>query len=211
MVKVQMVVNKPIFENTFVVYEEESRQGFVVDLGGSCIDVMGVLERYRISAKFKLYTHLHLDHIAGGNDLAGQLSLPAYAHDKDLYLFDSLEQTADFLGYPPVLAPEIDGYLNDGDEFEIGDTPIKVIHTPGHTPGGCSFLVGEHLLTGDSLFKDSIGRTDLPGGDMAELRKSLRKKLYTLPESLTVWPGHGDKTTLKHEKYNNPYITIDKI
>lgn len=137
MIKCNAIIYKPILVNTYVVHDEASKEAFIVDPGGDSQAVLNVINKFKLIPKFILYTHLHLDHIGGGGyELAQQLSIPAYAHENDYFLLEAVEQTAMFLKLPPITPPHIDGKLIDGDEFEIGESIIKVIHTPGHTPGG---------------------------------------------------------------------------
>lgn len=206
MITVNAVIYRPLLVNTFVVHEPESKHGFIIDPAGDASFIIKIIEQEKIIPKFILYTHLHLDHIAGGYELAESLDLPAYANEKDLYLYQAIEQTAHFLGYPKVTAPVIDSYLNHGDELEIGDEVIRVFHTPGHTPGCMCFQAGDSLFTGDTLFREAIGRTDLPGGNRKEIDKSIKEVIFTLHDDLIVRCGHGENSTIGHEKKNNPFI-----
>ena len=113
---------------------------------------------------------------------------------------------AKFLNYPPVIPPQIDGFLNERDEFEIESSIVKVLHTPGHTPGGCSFVVGSYVFVGDTIFKGSVGRVDLPGGDQAELYRSIKEKIYTLGDDYIIFPGHGERTNVGVERETNPFV-----
>ena len=206
MIKINAIIYKPLLSNTYVVHDEASKEAFIVDPGGQVEAIVKVMEAEKIIPKFILYTHLHLDHIAGGLQASEHFQIPSYANESDLYLFESLEQTSMFLQIPQVSPPVIDGNFGLDDELEIGDTIIKVIHTPGHTPGGTCFLVDNHLFTGDTLFKESIGRTDLWGGDYKAIMKSIKEKIFILPDSIEIHPGHGEYSTIGYEKRNNPHI-----
>ena len=149
MIHVNAVIYKPLLVNTYIVHDSETLEAFIIDPGGEMNAVLKIIKKENLNPKFIVYTHLHIDHIAGGFELSNQLSVPSYANESDLYLFDSLEQTASFLHYPHITPPEIDSYIKQGDELEIGDLVIGVIHTPGHTKGGCSFLIEDHVFTGD--------------------------------------------------------------
>jgi len=206
MIEINAIIYRPLLVNTYIVHEEETKKGFIIDPAGKFESVMDVIGRHKIRPVFILYTHLHLDHIAGGHDLATKLSIPAYACEKDLYLFDAIEQTAMFLGYPPIIPPVIDSYIKDGDELEIGSSSIRILSTPGHTPGGLSFSIADSIFTGDTIFRESTGRTDLPGGDQETLYRSIKEKIYAFPDDFTIRPGHGEYTTVGHEKVNNPFV-----
>lgn len=206
MIEISPIIYHPLLVNTYVVYDKETLETLIIDPAGSSESIIKIRDKLSLKPKLILYTHLHLDHIAGGCELADQLTVPAYAHEKDMFLFDSLEQTANFLGYPPITPPQIDGFFSDGDEYEIGNVPIKVLHTPGHTPGGVCFLIENHLFSGDTLFRESIGRTDLWGGNKEDLISSIKNKIFTLPDEYIVHPGHGEYSSIKHEKGKNPFV-----
>ena len=157
-----------------------------------------------------LLTHGHFDHIAGGDDLRNRSGARIKCLDAEKELIENpeLNVSLDFMGYPVTLTP--DGYFKDGDELTIaGDIRCKVLATPGHTKGGCCFYIEEGgiLISGDTLFEGSVGRTDFPGGSMSTLVRSLQEKLMVLPDETKVYPGHGAETTIGFERKYNPYAT----
>jgi hydroxyacylglutathione hydrolase len=156
-----------------------------------------------------ILTHTHVDHIAGVRTvLAAFPGLPLLVHPaEEKWLWDPMLNLSAMSGLP-VTTPEPTGLMNEGDELVLGDTTWRVLHTPGHSPGGITLYHANSgtAIVGDSLFSGSIGRTDLPGGDHATLERSIKQKLYTLPEHVRVYPGHGPDTTIGRERRSNPYV-----
>jgi hydroxyacylglutathione hydrolase len=156
-----------------------------------------------------VHTHAHIDHIGGTTALAQQTGAPTYLHPDDTFLYEALPLQARWLGLPPPLPiAAISAPLCDAMSVPFGQYELGVMHTPGHTPGSSCFTVcGESLcLAGDTLFAGSVGRTDLPGGDAAVLRRSIQQRLYTLPEPTQVICSHGPPTTIAKERRTNPYV-----
>lgn len=155
-----------------------------------------------------LNTHGHFDHVGAVQQLRKAYEIPFYIHKGDENLTKMASQTATMYGLPPVLSPDIDGYLVEGDVFEFGNVEIEVIETDGHSAGGVCFLLKEMetVIAGDTLFRGSIGRTDFPYADHKRLISNIKNKLFTLEEQITVITGHGESTTIGYEKQNNPFI-----
>jgi glyoxylase-like metal-dependent hydrolase (beta-lactamase superfamily II) len=211
--KVKTFVTNPLQENTYLLIDEESKKCVVVDAGflfdyeeeefskyleDNALELVGILN-----------THLHLDHCFGNDFLYKKYGLKAKADKKDESNLNMLKSYAQVFGIPYNGDVQgLDSYLNDGDEIIFGKTSLKVISVPGHSAGGIGFYNEKDsvLIIGDSLFKGSIGRTDLPGGDYGTLISSLTKRIMTLPEDTIVYPGHGPSTTIAHEKQYNPYL-----
>ncbi len=197
----------------YVLWSQDTRNAIVVDPG-----MMTEAERSRISAFIAdnrlnvqkiLLTHIHVDHVASAMWLAGETGADICACADDEFLANAMpEQVQRF--HLPIEVPQVkpDEWLRDGDVLYLDDEPIKVLHTPGHTPGGLSFYlpVSGVVLAGDTLFAGSIGRTDLPGGDFVQLISSIKTKLLKLPVETLVLPGHGDSTTVGRELHFNPYL-----
>jgi len=152
-----------------------------------------------------LLTHAHFDHISGVPSLKEKINVSVYAGaDEKANLLDpEINLTARF--HAKTNGFEADGYLTHGEILKIGSLEFKVLHTPGHTTGGVSYLLDNNLFSGDTLFYESVGRTDFPGGDFGVLESSIME-LYNLPESVVVFPGHGESTTIGHEKKYNPFV-----
>lgn len=191
-----------IEENCYIVMDENTNEGFLVDPGADAEILANVVENIKMKPKFILLTHGHWDHIGAVVELKDKFNIPFYisANDNDM-----IQSGQDTYGS----TPNPDGYLKEGDTFKFADKTIRVIETPGHTPGGVCFLVDKSLFTGDTLFNGTIGRTDFVDGSFETLVSSVRRKLATLPEDIKVYPGHGPSTTIGLEKRQNPYILGD--
>jgi len=194
--------------NCFLVGDEASNEAVVVDPGADGDAVLDAIDRSGMQVKYIINTHGHFDHIGAVQALKEATGATYLIHEKDLHLLSVAERSARMYGLSAKNAPQPDRFLTDGLRLEFGSLAIEVLHTPGHTPGGCClYLCNEKLvITGDTLFADSIGRTDLPGGSLKQLLSGIREKLMTLPDDVVVWPGHGPSTTIGREKRSNPYI-----
>lgn len=193
-------------ENTILVIDENTREVVVVDPGAEGDRIIKEIENFKI--KYILATHGHLDHVGQVGYLKERFDVPFLMNEKDLFLINN----DIFPGFASIIGatecPEPDDFIKEGDIISFGRFNLKVVETPGHTPGSVCFYDEKNsfVITGDTLFKGSIGRTDLPGGDMRQMENSL-KKLIKLPDDTDVIPGHSDVTTIGQEKKNNPYIT----
>jgi hydroxyacylglutathione hydrolase len=194
--------------NCSVFGDEETREGLVVDPGDEIEDVLEIVRRHGLTVKAIVITHAHIDHIGGAQKLKSATGAIVYMNPKDAELQAMLDVQASWLGMPPVAPVEIDTPAKDGDRLVVGATELHVLHTPGHTQGSISlWLPGEgKLVAGDTLFRDSIGRTDLPGGDGRQILRSIHEKLLPLPDETVVIPGHGANTTIGREKRFNPFL-----
>lgn len=197
----------PFLEHTYIISDPSSKQTYIIDPGGENEKVISYLKKQELKVKAILVTHGHIDHVAGAADLQKNLEAPLWMSGKDQYLLDMLPTISSYFGFSSVPAPKIDRSLSDSETLDFGNENIKVIATPGHTPGGLCYHIGEDIFVGDTLFDGSIGRTDLPGGNYDELIQSIRAKLLTLDENLIVHCGHGPDTTIHKEKQTNPFLT----
>ena len=211
--KIKCFVTNPIQENTYLLIDEASKKCVVVDAGilydYEEKEFSTYLEANGLQLVAALNTHLHLDHCFGNDFLYKKYGIKAKADKKEESNLNMLKSYAQVFGIPyNGDIQELDSYLNDGDEITFGETTLRVISVPGHSAGGLGFYNEKDgiLIIGDSLFKGSIGRTDLPGGDYATLISSLTKRIMTLPENTIVYPGHGPSTTIAEEKIYNPYL-----
>lgn len=197
--------------NCTVIADTTSRCAIVIDGGDGIDEVMRCLRRYGLQAQLLIHTHAHIDHIGDVERLRELAGGRALLHADDVPLYRTLELQAQWIGLSvsPKVA-ELDGELVDGQEFPLGEAVLRVLHTPGHTPGSVSFALrdgdSERLFTGDTLFAGSIGRWDLGGTSMADIVASIRTKLLTYPEATPVIPGHGPSTTIGIERKTNPYL-----
>jgi hydroxyacylglutathione hydrolase len=194
--------------NCSVIGDEISREAIVIDPGDDVSKIVEILERNRLTVKMIVITHAHIDHIGGAAKLRAQTGAPVYMHEADKMLSDRLDVQAMWLGVETPKDPGIDKPAREGDVIRAGSIEAHVLHTPGHTPGSISLYLPleNKLIAGDTLFEGSIGRTDLPGGDTEQISRSIRGKLYTLPEETIVFPGHGATTSIGTEKRHNPFV-----
>lgn len=171
--------------------------------------VLDYLDQHGLTVRHLLLTHAHLDHIFGCAFFADRFDLSWQLHEADLPLIERAEEQATAFGVPLKTPPEPETCLQEGDVISFGEAKWRVLHTPGHAPGHVTFHDAEAgiVCSGDVLFKDSIGRVDLPGGSMEVLMRSIREKLLPLGEEVTVYPGHGPSTTLGAERASNPFLT----
>lgn len=198
----------PLEVNCFVVGCEESREGIVVDPGGDVDRIASIVRKHGLKITTIINTHGHFDHIGGNSQAVSAFGAQLLIHRNDAPMLGRSAEVARKYGLQGENSPEADEYLQDGMTISFGSCSLKVLHTPGHTQGGCClYFESEHkVITGDTLFADSIGRTDLPGGSHEQLLESIRTKLFTLPDDVIAYPGHGPQTTIGHEKRSNPYF-----
>jgi len=194
--------------NCSVFGDEQSREAMVVDPGDDIARVLEILRKHGLTVKAIVITHAHIDHIGGAQKLKKATGAPVYMNLNDTELQKMLDVQASWLGMRPVEQVEIDVPAKDGDRLVVGTTEFHVLDTPGHTQGSISLWIPSEgkLVAGDTLFRDSIGRTDLPGGDGRQILRSIHEKLLPLPEETVVIPGHGEKTTIGREKRFNYFL-----
>ncbi|MBC3887650.1 MBL fold metallo-hydrolase [Acetobacterium paludosum] len=192
--------------NCYVFWDEKSLEAAVIDPGFKDQRIVEIIEKNKLKVKYILLTHGHFDHIGGVSQIKEITGAKVLIHKSDAdCLTNAGRNLSTAIGMPFDLAPA-DGYLSEGEKIQVGDMNIQVFYTPGHSKGGVCFLVGDTLFAGDTLFNTSIGRTDFPDGDLAELLSGVQKKLFVLDDNTKVLPGHGENTTIGYEKAHNPFF-----
>jgi hydroxyacylglutathione hydrolase len=202
--------------NCSILGDPSTGEAIVVDPGDDVDRILETLRRHTLKVLAIVSTHTHIDHVGGLAALNRATGAPVLIHAADLGLYKSLDMQAQWLGVPPPEVIPIKDFIKEGDALRWGVFEAQVLHTPGHTPGSISLVVGSgtpqadapaaRLLAGDTLFQGSIGRTDLPGGSFPQIIASIRDKLLQLPDNLIVYPGHGDTTSIGEEREFNPFL-----
>ncbi len=199
----------PLACNCSILADETTRRATVIDPGEDVQKILGLLEKHRLTVEQIVITHAHIDHVGGAAQLKRLTGAPIYMNQHDLPLLKLMDVQAGWLGVaaPEVATPDVDA--SDLLALRIAEEPAQVLHTPGHTEGSiCLHLpASQLLLAGDTLFAGSIGRTDLPGGDLKKILRSLKDRLLPLPDETRVIPGHGASTTIGQERETNPFLT----
>ena len=206
MLKVETIQVGYIGTNCHIVFCDETKAAFIVDPGGDSSKIIKKIADIGVKPVAILITHGHLDHIGANDAIAKKYSIPVYIHEADAAMLTSAEKNLSVMLGEGFICQAADRFLRDNDELALGAHVFKVIHTPGHTPGGICFFADKVLVSGDTLFKQSVGRTDFPGGSAKMLTDSIKNKLFCLPEETVVYPGHEGKTTIGYEKKHNPFI-----
>jgi len=186
-------------ENCYLVMNEDTKELAIIDPGGQPNLIEEEIKKLNGIPKFILLTHGHMDHVDGVIELVNKLNIPFYINEIEEEFMGNDEDVFGTL-------PKASGYLKEGDTLTLGEDIIKVIETPGHTPGGVCFLISDKLFTGDTLFQGSIGRSDFPGGNGIQLIQNIQDKLIPLGDDIEVYAGHGDASTIGYEKRMNPYL-----
>ena len=193
--------------NCYVVSNEETSECFLVDPGAYSDKVIAYIREHELKPQAILLTHGHFDHIMGLDGVLREFPIPVYAQEEEEILLKDASYNAS-VSYGPAYTFSGASYIKDGQILKLAGMTIRAIHTPGHTIGGCCYYIeSEHVLfSGDTLFHDSVGRTDFPTGSQSQLVRSIREKLLGLPEETVVCPGHMSETTIGHEKKYNPFL-----
>lgn len=194
--------------NCYFVYDKDNRTGIIIDPGGNYEDILEKISQLNIDVKAVLLTHGHCDHIGAVKQLKENLNIGVYIHAEDLEMLEDNEKNLSELLRLGDIRVSDSKKLVDGEILNFGNIKIEVLHTPGHTKGSVSFLIGDAIFTGDTLFRQSIGRTDFPGGSYSEIENSIVNKLYKLNDSFIVYPGHGSESSIGYEKKHNSFFNI---
>jgi glyoxylase-like metal-dependent hydrolase (beta-lactamase superfamily II) len=196
----------PIMANCFIVGCEKTKEAAVIDPGDEADRILKELADSKLTVKYIINTHGHFDHVGANKRLKEVTGAEIVIHPQDAPMLSQLSTMSMMFGMHTENSPDADKLVEDGDTIKFGEIEFKVIHTPGHTPGGISLLTDDVVFVGDTLFQGSIGRTDFPGGDYQTLINSVREKLFVLNESTKVYCGHNFMTTIGQEKKFNPFF-----
>ena len=205
--KIKRIIAGIYAANCYLVYtEDEKKEAIIVDPGGDFKSIIEEINNNQLNAKYIVLTHGHADHIGAVISIKKHFNIPVMIHKDDLEMVKNHALNLSGNMAMGAISFEADTLLKDGDKIEFGDKYLKVIHTPGHTEGGICLYYPGILITGDTLFEGSIGRTDLFGGDYDSLMASIKNKLLQLPDNTIIYPGHGGVSTLKKEKMTNHFL-----
>ncbi len=208
MLQIHTLVNGPIQENAYVLQWPGQSEAIVIDPGDEAGRLAEAIRALGLKPVLLLATHGHFDHVGAVDGLAKAFGARFAMHGADGFLLERLEDSAAFYGQQPTKEPKVDQTLLGGETLKVGGIGLRVLATPGHTPGGLCFYHGESgsLFSGDTLFEGSVGRSDTEGGSHATLIQSIHRQLLTLPDATRVYPGHGDATTIAVERRQNPHL-----
>ena len=209
----------PFYKNGFVIGCEDTREAVIIDPGDEVEELLTAIKDHSLAITNILLTHAHLDHITGVGRAKAALGVPVWLHKDDNFLYEAVVQQGQMFGLRVNPQPPVDRFYEGEGPLTFGRYSVRVLHTPGHCPGGVCLAVSKKatpeggaaerptLIVGDTLFAGSIGRTDLPGGDAATLLRSIREVLFKFPDDTVVWSGHGEQTTIGRERRTNPFLT----
>ncbi|MES2796783.1 MAG: MBL fold metallo-hydrolase [Bacteroidota bacterium] len=214
MISVEVLTFNMFSENTYIVYDE-TKECVVIDPGCSDyqerMELKSFIDGRGLTVKHLLNTHAHIDHVLGNDFVKKTYGVQYYLHKKDLPLLENNVERAQFYGFPGYVGAEVDVFLEEGDIIKFGKSELEVIFVPGHAPGHVAFISNPDKLciSGDVLFKRSIGRTDFPLCNHDDLIASIRDKIFNLADDMVILPGHGPFTTVGEEKKYNPYVGLE--
>ena len=192
----------PIDNNNYLLIDEKSKEAVLVDCSSVDVSVREELAQFDAKLKYILLTHGHFDHVAGIRPNDAKIVM----NENDLKILNQANMYLPAFGISEITIPKVDIFVKDGDVLKLGEHEIKVIHTPGHTQGGVCYLIEDMLFSGDTIFRESVGRCDLEGGNFNQIVESIQSKIFTLPEHITIYPGHGKSTSVAWEKEHNQFM-----
>ena len=192
----------PIDNNNYLLIDEKSKEAVLVDCSSVDVSVREELNKFGAKLKYILLTHGHFDHVAGIRPNDAKIVM----NENDLKILNQANMYLPAFGISEITIPKVDIFVKDGDVLRLGEQEIKVIHTPGHTQGGVCYLINDMLFSGDTIFRESVGRCDLEGGNFHQIVESIQSKIFTLPEHITIYPGHGKPTSVAWEKEHNQFM-----
>jgi len=203
--KIHTIVVGDLRTNCYIL--QSNNAAIIIDPGAEPERIVRFIRDIKVKPSQIIVTHTHFDHVLGVDVVRAKLDIPFLIHHDDLSMLESMQSRVhQFMGFEVPPPPRVDSYLKDRDVLTVGDETVQVLHTPGHSPGSISISGRGYVFTGDALFNQSIGRTDLPGGDLKTLIHSIRDRLFKLKDETIVYPGHGPETTIGDEKLANPFV-----
>ncbi len=203
---IKELVVGPLMANCFICGCSKTKEAVVIDPGGDADTILLSLADSKLKVKYIINTHGHFDHVSANGKMKDATGADILIHPLDAPMLEKLSSNAAFFGVSVENSPPCDQTLEEGDTVSFGDITLKVIHTPGHTPGGISLYTNGIVFVGDTLFSGSIGRTDFPGGDFNTLISSIKTKLFNMKDDIRVLSGHGPETSIGIEKRHNPFV-----
>jgi len=204
-VKIHTIVVGDLRTNCYILQSDTA--AIIIDPGDEPERIVRFIQDIKVKPSQIIATHTHFDHVLGVETVRAKLKIPFLIHHDDLSMLESMQtRVRQLMAFEVPPPPKVDRYLKDRDSLKVGEDTIQILHTPGHSPGSISLSGEGYVLTGDALFNQSIGRTDLPGGDLKTLIHSIRERLFKLDDNTTVYPGHGPETTIGDEKLANPFV-----
>lgn len=210
MVKIDVIPVGMFLSNCIIASCEETSEGVIIDAGDESERIISAVENSGVHVKAVISTHGHIDHVSALSEVVTALDVPAYMHADEIPIYEKVEASAAMFGLPAPERVNIDKYLDDGERIQFGNITAEVIHAPGHSPGSiCVAFRGATppcVVSGDVLFKGSIGRTDLAGGSLQGIMHTLKTIFVPMPNETVVYPGHGPETTIGEEKLTNPFL-----
>ena len=203
---IKTFVEPPIDNNNYLIVDEKTKDAALIDCSSIDDRIDEEIEKQGANLKYILLTHGHFDHIAGIRPNRFKNNPQIVMHKADLGWLNNANQYLPMFGMPEITIPKVDVFVEDGDTIQLGSLEIKVLHTPGHTQGGVCYLVDGNLFSGDTIFREAVGRCDLEGGNFNQIVESIENKIFTLPPETVIYPGHGNITSVEWEKEHNRFL-----
>ena len=203
---IKTFVEPPIDNNNYLIVDEKTKDAALIDCSSIDDRIDEEIEKQGANLKYILLTHGHFDHIAGIRPNRFKNNPQIVMHKADSDWLNNANQYLPMFGMPEITIPKVDVFVEDGDTIQLGSLEIKVLHTPGHTQGGVCYLVDGNLFSGDTIFREAVGRCDLEGGNFNQIVESIENKIFTLPPETAIYPGHGNITSVEWEKEHNRFL-----
>lgn len=203
---IETITVGPLAVNCYIISDPITNEAILIDPGSESDRIIKLIEIRQLKLKHIINTHCHIDHIAEVKSIQDHFEVDFLIHENEMPVLNMLKESNGMFGIDVSGIPIVSDYLNSDQKIKLGEHEGRILFTPGHSPGGISFSILNYVFVGDCLFKNSIGRTDLHGGNYDELISSIKSKLFTLPDETVVYPGHGPSTTIRYEKKNNPFL-----